>query len=62
MENASNTVDFSALELALMVPFFISYSVVALVQINNLFSGRFIIFAALSAAAALIAEGFALAV
>lgn len=60
MDRESSLPHYSALDGALIGAFFISYSVFALVQLNNLFNGRFILFVILAACAALIARGFVL--
>ncbi|WP_416899407.1 MAG: hypothetical protein ACMVY4_06735 [Minwuia sp.] len=52
---------FSAIDMALLGCFFISYSVLALIQVANLFGNRFIVFGAIAAATAIAAQGFALA-
>ena len=58
MDSASSVSPYTALDGALLGAFFISYSVLALVQLNNLFNGRFILFVALAACTALVATGF----
>jgi len=60
MDSANSVSHYTALDGALLGAFFISYSVLALVQLNNLFNGRFILFVALVACAALITTGFEL--
>lgn len=57
MEIETGLAQYSALDGALLGGFFISYSVLALVQINNLYNGRFLLFAGLAACAGLIATG-----
>lgn len=52
-------VEFGAFDLMLLGVFFISYNVLGLVQIAMLFGRRFIVFASLTAAALLAAQGFA---
>ena len=51
---------FSAIDSALLGCFFISYSVLALVQISSLFSRRYVTFGILAAGSLLVAQGFAL--
>ena len=60
MDNANSVSQYTALDGALLGAFFISYSVLALTQLNNLFNGRFILFFAVIACAALSAAGFEL--
>ncbi len=60
MENGMSVPQYSALDGALLGAFFISYSVLALVQLSNLFNERFFVFVTLVACTALIARGFGL--
>ena len=53
--------DFTALDAALLGGFFISYSVLTLVQVSNLFSKRFVTFVVICGIAALVALGFRVA-
>ena len=50
--------DLTALDMALVPSFFISYGIVGLIQLNALFGGAYIRFAAIAAGATLIAFGF----
>ena len=58
MTNASDGVDLTALDMALLPMFFISYSVIALVQITNLYGGRYGLFAGVTAGALALSLGF----
>lgn len=50
--------DLTALDMALVPSFFISYGVVGLIQLNALFGGAYLRFAAMAASVALIAYAF----
>lgn len=58
LNSANNVSQYTALDGGLLRAFFISYSVLALVQLNNLFNGRFILFLAIAACTALATTGF----
>lgn len=58
-EAVVSDVKFGAFDLLLLGVFFMSYNVLGLVQIAMLFGGRFIVFAALTVAALVAAQGFA---
>lgn len=61
MTKPADSVDLTALDMALLPMFFISYSIVAIVQIANLFGGRHVLFAAITAGLLAIALSFRLA-
>ena len=48
LEDAAATVDFNALDQAIIAALFISYGVLALFQLGNLFAGRYLRFAAIA--------------
>ncbi|MEM7268178.1 MAG: hypothetical protein AAF401_02880 [Pseudomonadota bacterium] len=56
-EAASQSAELSALDMALIPSFFISYSVLALSQLNLLFSERFVFFAGLAVGSYALAIG-----
>lgn len=57
MEEAQSSLKFGAFDLMLLGAFFISYNVLALIQVAFLYSGRIVVFAAVSVAAILAAPG-----
>lgn len=57
METTSTAIEYSGLDQALTAAFFVSYVVLTLVQINNLFNRRFVVFAGLLTAAVVFAQG-----
>lgn len=57
MEEAQSSLKFGAFDLMLLGAFFISYNVLALIQVAFLYSGRSLAFAAVSVAAVLAAPG-----
>ena len=58
MNSANSVSQYTALDGGLLGVFFISYSVLALVQLNNLFNRRFILFLAIAVCTALVTTGF----
>ncbi|ANK80971.1 MAG: hypothetical protein TEF_09310 [Rhizobiales bacterium NRL2] len=57
MEEAQSSLKFGAFDLMLLGAFFISYNVLALIQVALLYGGRFIVFATVTLAAVLAAPG-----
>lgn len=45
MDEATTIIDFNAVDRAIIAALFISYGVLALFQLGNLFAGRFVLFA-----------------
>ncbi|WP_417514290.1 hypothetical protein [Minwuia sp.] len=58
MEEIQGAAKFGALDLMLLGVFFISYNVLALLQIAFLYGGRYVTFGAVTVGAVLLAQGF----